>query len=175
VRRYATLLLLLLLAACMLAPACGCGEEEKASPFLESEKHLEGMYEECRTIEIDDPLGERPEIDTDQIKTMETVDVETVLVRSNGMEKPGVWTGIPLSIVLESRGVEGPFIEIRMEAWDGYIAKIPYEMVTRPDTILAWEEDGAPLPQEEGPVRLVVGSEDGFYWIHRITRMEIVR
>jgi DMSO/TMAO reductase YedYZ molybdopterin-dependent catalytic subunit len=48
-------------------------------------------------------------------------------------------------------------------------------MAMRPDTIIAYQEDGEPLPQEEGPVRLVVGSEDGFYWIQRITRMEIVR
>ncbi|MBN2025232.1 MAG: molybdopterin-dependent oxidoreductase [Actinobacteria bacterium] len=174
-RRYVPLVLPLLLAVCMLVAVCGCGEKEEASPFLESEKRLEGMYEECMTIEIDDPLGERPEIDVEDIKTMEKVDVETVLVRSNGMEKPGVWTGTPLSGVLQSHGVEGGFTEIRMEAWDGYVAKIPYEMAMRPDTIMAWEEDGAPLPQEEGPVRLVVGSEDGFYWIHRITRMEIVR
>jgi DMSO/TMAO reductase YedYZ molybdopterin-dependent catalytic subunit len=122
-----------------------------------------------------DPLGERPEIDTAEVGTMPMVDVDTVLVRSNGMEKPGVWTGVPLSEVLKRYGVEGDFVEIRMEAWDGYVAKIGYEMAMRPDTILAFEEDGAPLPQEEGPVRLVVGSEDGFYWIHRITRMEIVR
>jgi len=122
-----------------------------------------------------DPLGERLEIDTEEIKSMQAVDVETVLVRSNGMEKPGVWTGVPLSEVLKSHGVEGPFAEIRIEAYDGYVAKIPGEMAMRPDTILAWEEDGAPLPEEQGPVRLVVGSEDGFYWIHRITKMEIVR
>ena len=128
-RRYAALLLPMILVACMLLPSCGCGEKEReASPFLESERRLEGMYEECRTIEITDPLGERPEILTDELKEMETVDVETVLVRSNGMEKPGVWTGTPLSGVLESHGVQGEFLEIRMEAWDGYVAKIPYEM-----------------------------------------------
>lgn len=155
--------------------ACGCGQEEKPSPFLESERRLEGMYDECKTIEISDPLGEQPEIDVDEVRDMPMVDVDTVLVRSNGMAKAGVWTGVPLSEVLRRYGVEGDITEIRMEAWDGYVAKIPYEMAMRPDTILAFEEDGGPLPQEEGPVRLVVGSEDGFYWIHRITRMEIVR
>ncbi len=166
----------LLIAACCLAVAiCGCGEEEKESPFLESERRLEGMFEECRTIEISDPAGERPEVDTDEIKSLEKVDVSAVLVRSNGMEKPGVWSGVRLSDVLRNSGVEEPYVEIRFEAWDGYVAKVPYEMVMRPDTILAWEEDGATIPEEQGPVRLVVGSEDGFYWIHRITRMVIVR
>jgi DMSO/TMAO reductase YedYZ molybdopterin-dependent catalytic subunit len=45
----------------------------------------------------------------------------------------------------------------------------------RPDTILAFEQDGTPIAQEDGPVRLVVGSEDGFYWVRMITRIEIVR
>jgi DMSO/TMAO reductase YedYZ molybdopterin-dependent catalytic subunit len=77
--------------------------------------------------------------------------------------------------VLQKQGVEGPFAELRMEAWDGYIAKVSYDIAVRPDTILAWEEDGAAIPEEQGPIRLVVGSEDGFYWIHRITGMEVVR
>ncbi len=174
-KRGAAWLAATLIAAFLIACVCGCGEKEEASPFLESEKRLEGMYEECRTIEITDPLGERPDIDTDGIKSLEKVDVETVLVRSNGMKKPGVWSGARLGDVLRSVGVEEPFVELRMEAWDGYVAKVGYELAMRPDTILAWEEDGAPIPQEQGPVRLVVGSEDGFYWIHRIVRMELVR
>jgi|GEM_PF-1454598 len=176
VRRSALTLAVLVILGCLALFLCGCGEDEKkASPFLESEQRLEGMYEECKTIEISDPAGEHPDIDTDEIKSLPEVDVKTVLVRSNGMEKEGVWTGARLSDVLRGSGIEGPFTELRMEAWDGYVAKIGYEMAMRPDTILAWEEDGAPLPEEQGPVRLVVGSEDGFYWIHRITRMEIVR
>jgi DMSO/TMAO reductase YedYZ molybdopterin-dependent catalytic subunit len=169
------LLAVLLLAGCLAVSLCGCGEEEKASPFLESEKRLEGMYEECKTIEVSDAAGEHPDIDTEAIKSLEMVDVNTVLVRSNGMEKEGVWSGVRFSDVLRNIGVAEPFTELRMEAWDGYIAKIPYEMSMRADTILAWEEDGSPLPEEQGPVRLVVGSEDGFYWIQRITRIEVVR
>ena len=53
--------------------ACGCGKEDKPSPFLESERRLEGMYEECKTIEISDPLGERPEIDVDEVREMPMV------------------------------------------------------------------------------------------------------
>jgi DMSO/TMAO reductase YedYZ molybdopterin-dependent catalytic subunit len=174
-RRHLTPGLCLILAATLFISICGCGQPQKASPFLESEKRLEGMYEACQTIKLSDPAGEHPSIDTEEIKSLGKVDVDTVLVRSNGMRKPGVWTGVKLSDVLEKYGVEGPFSEIRMEAWDGYVAKISYEIVMRPDTVIAYEENGAPLPQEEGPVRLVVGSEDGFYWIQRITGMEIVR
>ncbi len=171
----ASTLAVLALACCLVLAAGGCGKKEEASRFLPSEKLLEGMYEACRSIEISDPAGERPEVDTEEIKSLNQVEVDALLVRSNGMAKPGVWSGASLSDILQSRGVEGPFVEVRLEAWDGYVAKVPYEMAMLPDTILAWEENGVPLPEEQGPVRLVVGSEDGFFWIHRITRMEIVR
>ncbi len=175
-KKYVILPVCLAVTACLLASICGCGEEREVSPFLESERRLEGMYEECATIEISDPLGDRPDIVVEDIKSsMQKVDVEAVLVRSNGMAKEGVWSGARLSEVLQSHGVEGPFVELRIEAFDGYIAKVDYEIAMRPDTILAWEEDGAPLPEEQGPIRLVVGSEDGFYWIHRITEMEVAR
>ncbi|MBC7230422.1 MAG: molybdopterin-dependent oxidoreductase [Actinobacteria bacterium] len=175
-RRHPCIPAALLITAFTLAFLYGCGGSRNDSPMLlESERRLEGMYEECRTIEIHDPLGERPDIDTDEIRGYKNVDVETVLVRSNGMEKPGVWTGARLGDVLRGQGVEEPFVEVRMEAWDGYVARVSYEMAMRPDTILAWAENGAPIPREQGPVRLVVGSEDGFYWIHRIVSMEIVR
>ncbi|NPV60058.1 MAG: molybdopterin-dependent oxidoreductase [Actinobacteria bacterium] len=174
-RRHIFLPAALVTMAFLLASSCGCGEGEGRPPLLESEKRLEGMYEECRTIAISDPLGQHPDIDIEEIRRYENVDVEAVLVRSNGMEKPGVWTGVRLRDVLRGQGVEEPFVEIRIEAWDGYVARISYEMAMRPDTILAWAEDGAPIPREQGPVRLVVGSEDGFYWIHRIVRMAIER
>ena len=160
--RIAASLAVLLAGCCLAAALCGCGQEEKASPFLESERRIEGMYEECMTIEIDDPTGELPEVDTEEIKSLPKVDVDTVLVRSNGMAKQGVWSGVRLGDVLRHQGVEEPFVEIRLEAWDGYVAKIPYEMAMRPDTILAWEEDGAPIPEEQGPVRSACGSRDGY-------------
>ena len=174
-KRKTSAIVALALACCLLLAAGGCGKKKETSRFLPSERLLEGMYEACRTIEVSDPAGERPEIDTEEIKSLDTVEVDALLVRSNGMAKPGVWTGASLSDVLRGCGVEGLFEEVRFEAWDGYVAKVPYEMAMLPDTILAWEENGEPLPEEQGPVRLVVGSEDGFFWIHRITRMEIVR
>ena len=131
------------------------------------------MYEACKTIEISDAAGEHPDIDTDEIRSLEEVDVKTELVRSNGMRLRA--PGRALALRGPARhGVEGPFSELRIVAWDEYVAKVPYDIAMRPDTILAYEQDGEPLPEEDGPVRLVVGSEDGFYWIPMIARLEIV-
>jgi DMSO/TMAO reductase YedYZ molybdopterin-dependent catalytic subunit len=91
------------------------------------------------------------------------------------MTYPGTWSGPVLSDVLKRQGVEGDFQELRIVAWDGYVAHVASDIAMRPDTILAFEQDGAAIPEEDGPVRLVVGSQDGFYWIRMITRIEIVR
>jgi DMSO/TMAO reductase YedYZ molybdopterin-dependent catalytic subunit len=167
-------LLLCLLTGCAIAGA-GCGGKTQTSRFLKSEERLEGMYEACRTVEISDPAATHSPILADELPGYPRVDVQTELVRSNGMRLPGTWSGASLSEILARHGVEGPFSELRIVAWDEYVAKVPYDVAMRPDTILAYEQDGEPLPQEDGPMRLVVGSEDGFYWIRMIVRLEIVR
>lgn len=166
--------LVCLIAGCAFAGA-GCGDEQQPSRFLKSEERLEGMYEACKTIAISDPAGERPPILADELAGYPRVDVTTELVRSNGMRLPGTWSGASISEVLAKHGVEGPFTELRIVAWDEYVAKVPYDIAMRPDTILAYEQEGEPLPREDGPVRLVVGSEDGFFWIRMIVRLEVVR
>jgi DMSO/TMAO reductase YedYZ molybdopterin-dependent catalytic subunit len=153
----------------------GCSGSEKSSGVLKSEERLEGMYEACQSVEISDPAGQHPAIDVNEIAALPRVDVQTKLKRSNGMEYQGTWSGPSLSDVLSRQGIEGDFQELRIVAWDGYVAHVARDVALRPDTILAFEQDGAPIAQENGPVRLVVGSEDGFYWVRMITRIEIVR
>lgn len=171
------LLSMILLSALACAALAGCGQEQKQEPsrFLKSEERLAGMYEACRTIEISDPAAPHPPILASELAGYPKVDVTTELVRSNGMRLPGTWSGASISEILAFHGVEGPFDELRLVAWDEYVAKVPYDVAMRPDTILAYEQEGEPLPEEDGPVRLVVGSEDGFYWIRMIVRLEVVR
>ncbi len=116
--------LVCLIAGCAFAGA-GCGDEQQPSRFLKSEERLEGMYEACKTIAISDPAGERPPILADELAGYPRVDVTTELVRSNGMRLPGTWSGASISEVLAKHGVEGPFTELRIVAWDEYVAKVP--------------------------------------------------
>ena len=167
-------LFICLLAGTALAGA-GCGEDTQPSRFLKSEERLAGMYEACRTVTISDPAGEHPPILVDELGDYPLTDVTTELVRSNGMRLTGTWSGAVVSEVLARHGVEGPFTELRIVAWDEYVAKVPYDIAMRPDTIFAYLQEGEPLPEEDGPMRLVVGSEDGFYWIRMIVRLEVVR
>jgi hypothetical protein len=154
----------------------GCSGEPAEDPrLLESERQLEGMYEACRTIKIVDGPEEHPPIEVDELPSLGPVEVSTTLKRSNGMEMPGTWTGPPLSAVLQKHGVQAPYGELKIEAWDGYVGRVPYELAARPDTILAYLENGEQVPEVDGPVRLVVGSMDGYYWVRMITAIEVLR
>lgn len=163
---------LVLLLSCSLA---GCGDNGGEPALLESERQLEGMYEACKTIDITDELGEHPPITFEELPEMESVEVSTTLKRSNGMEMPGTWTGVPLSTLLSKHGVPMPFRELRIEAWDGYIGRLGYDVASLPDTILAYLENGEDIPEVDGPMRLVVGSQEGYYWVRMITEIEVVR
>lgn len=163
--------ILCLILCLLLAP--GCGKDTKKDLLLESEKKLEGMYEACQEIKIIDASNGERKIRFEEVKKLPKVEVSAVLKRSNGMTKQGRWAGPTLASVLSHCGVKNQFNEIRIEAWDGYVARVPADIAMRADTILAYEENGKLLPRENGPLRLVVASQDGFYWIHRITKMEM--
>ncbi|HEY5532814.1 MAG TPA: molybdopterin-dependent oxidoreductase, partial [Candidatus Anoxymicrobiaceae bacterium] len=80
-----------------------------------------------------------------------------------------------LSGVLAAGGVTSAFKELRVQAWDGYVGRVSYDIAMKPDTVLAYVMDGKPLPRDDGPVRLVAASQDGFYWIRMITKIEVER
>lgn len=132
------------------------------------------MYEACQTIQVSGPSGALAPILAGHLKDYPLIDVDTVLKRSNGMRVHGVWSGARLSDVLRDSGVSEPFTELRLTAWDGYVAKVSYKLAMQPDTILAYLQDGQSVPQEDGPVRLVVGSQDGFYWVRMIVKVEVI-
>ncbi|MDD5748101.1 MAG: molybdopterin-dependent oxidoreductase [Actinomycetota bacterium] len=163
---------ILCLALCLLL-SLGCGKGAKKDLLLESEKKLKGMYEACQEIEIIDASKRKGKISLAEVKRLPQLEVNAVLKRANGMTMPGRWAGPTLASVFSHCGVRNQFKEVRIEAWDGYIARVSADIAMRPDTILAYEENGKLLPREVGPLRLVVASQDGFYWIHSITKMEI--
>jgi len=169
-RRFFTAALLLALCAC-LAAGCGGGSDKA---LLESEKKLAGMYQACKTIELTDGDVKKT-VSTDGLSAIGTIRTTAVLKRSNGMTRTDEWEGTPLGSVLDANGITRPFKELRMEAWDGYVGRVPYEVAVEPRTMLAFRTNGRRIPREDGPVRLVVPSQDGFYWIRMITRIEVLR
>ena len=174
-RRAAPALICLLVFALALCAGCSSGTKNAAStPLLPSEARLKGMYEHCQTVQITNGAT-TTQFKTDKLPTLGPVVVNAVLKRSNGMHINGTWKGPTLSSVLDSLGVSRPYSQLRVEAWDRYVGRVAYDVAVKPDTILAYEQDGKPLPRDDGPMRLVVASQDGFYWIRMITKIEVIR
>lgn len=164
-----------LLALLILPTACGCAEKKETSKYTESEQRLEGMYEACQEIKLVDGGKSKGTIKASELKDLGEVTVDAVLTRSNGMKKQGNWTGTSLSKVLEHYGVAFPFKELKVKAWDGYVGRVDYETAMLEDTILARLENGKKIQKIDGPVRLVVASKDGFFWVRMLTEIEVLR
>jgi DMSO/TMAO reductase YedYZ molybdopterin-dependent catalytic subunit len=88
-----------------------------------------------------------------------------------------VWKGVPLAEVLGRARLSPNVLEILVEGADGEGSKrfaraLPVSKAMHPDTLLALEMNGAPLPRAHGaPVRLIVPGWYGMAsvkWVRRI-------
>lgn len=88
-----------------------------------------------------------------------------------------VWRGVPLAEVLERARLRPDVLEILVEGADGEGSKrfaraLPVSKALHPDTLLALEMNGQPLPRAHGaPVRLIVPGWYGMAsvkWVRRI-------
>jgi DMSO/TMAO reductase YedYZ molybdopterin-dependent catalytic subunit len=95
------------------------------------------------------------------------------------------FTGTPLSALLERAGLRPGTVEVvftgadRGEAEPGrtvaFARSLPVEEALHPDTLLAWEMNGQPLPPDHGhPLRLVVPQMYGMASVKWLTRIEAV-
>jgi len=87
------------------------------------------------------------------------------------------WKGAKLKDVLAKVGLKPEAIEIAFNGADGpaidktpdFIKSIPAWKATDPDTIIAYEMNGAPLPHFNGfPARLIVPGWTGTYWMKHL-------
>lgn len=92
------------------------------------------------------------------------------------------WSGVRLRDVLERVGVKPEAIEVAMNGADGpvitttpdFIKSIPLEKAQHPDTLIAWEMNGKPLPHFNGyPARVIVPGWTATYWMKHVTSIEL--
>jgi DMSO/TMAO reductase YedYZ molybdopterin-dependent catalytic subunit len=92
------------------------------------------------------------------------------------------WTGIPLGKLLERAGLRPEVKQIRLIGADGnegqgfFLRSIPLEKALHPDTLLAFQMNGAQLPAEHGyPLRAIVPgwyAMDSIKWLARIEALD---
>jgi DMSO/TMAO reductase YedYZ molybdopterin-dependent catalytic subunit len=91
-----------------------------------------------------------------------------------GWDYIGKWSGVPLKAFLERIGADMTAKYVGFKAPDGYSSSIDMATALHPQTILATQYDGAPLPLEYGfPVRLKTPLKLGFKQPKWITAMEV--
>lgn len=83
--------------------------------------------------------------------------------------KDRTFTGVRLRDLLPEVGAtaEAP---VQASAADGYTQTLTPETLAREDALLVWAVDGAPLPDSEGPLRLIVPGSPGLS-LKRLVRL----
>ena len=84
------------------------------------------------------------------------------------------WKGVPLKEMLAKAGVKPTAKKVIFRAADGYSTAIPLAKAMHPDTLLAIEMNGVPLPDDHGfPVRLINPGHYGMKNPKWITEIEL--
>ncbi len=102
----------------------------------------------------------------------------TLMCISNGLDagliSNAVWKGFPLRDLLDQAGVISDAARVRLHSVDNYTDTIPLEKAMEPTTLLAYEMNGAPLPDRHGyPLRVIVPGYFGEKHVKWLTRIEV--
>lgn len=131
--------------------------------------HLEigGLVQNAATWRFQDLVGFKP-------TTQET----TLMCISNGLDagliSNAVWKGLPLRDLLDQAGVLSGAARVRLHGVDNYTDTIPLEKAMEPTTLLAYEMNGAPLPDRHGyPLRVIVPGYFGEKNVKWLTKVEV--
>jgi DMSO/TMAO reductase YedYZ molybdopterin-dependent catalytic subunit len=84
------------------------------------------------------------------------------------------WKGVRIADLLAPVGVQPAATAILWEAADGYTESIPLPVALDPDSWIAYEMGGAPLPVEHGaPARVLIAGRFGMKQPKWVTRMHL--
>ena len=73
-----------------------------------------------------------------------------------------MWKGVRLADVLQQAGVQSTAVEIKLTSADGYSTAIPLALADHPDSLLVFEMNGVPLPDDHGaPLRALFPGRYG--------------
>jgi DMSO/TMAO reductase YedYZ molybdopterin-dependent catalytic subunit len=114
------------------------------------------------------------------LKAFSQVEQETTLMCiSNGLDagllSNAIWKGFPLRDLLDQAGPLSGAARVRLHGVDNYTDTITLGKAMMPTTLLAYEMNGAPLPDRHGyPLRVIVPGYFGEKHVKWLTRIELV-
>lgn len=123
----------------------------------------------------------------EQLRALGAVEQVTLHSCIQGWTGVAAWSGVPLARVLAACGPQREVRHVVVHAFDDkgvtepedgtghFYESIPIELAGRPQTILALEMNGRPLPVEHGaPVRLRVETQLGYKMVKWVRGIELV-
>jgi hypothetical protein len=121
---------------------------------------------------VDNPL----ELKFEDLKQYPSTSEVVLLICSGFFADNVEWTGVPVSAVLETAGVDPAFKALRITSGsDGYYVQLANEEYNFDDVILAYQVNGEDIPMEHGyPVRLVIKNEYGSKWVKWVKHIEVL-
>ncbi|QGX93998.1 sulfite oxidase-like oxidoreductase [Haloplanus rallus] len=85
------------------------------------------------------------------------------------------FTGVPFRTLADHAGVDPDAEHVLFHAADDYTTDLPLDACLRPETLLAFEFDGDPLPREHGgPVRVVTPHRYAYKGAKWVTGIEFL-
>ena len=92
-----------------------------------------------------------------------------------GWSAPAEWTGVRGSVLLELAEPLPEATHVRFIAADGYDTTLPIELARHERTLVAYQMDGRPLPDDHGyPLRAVVPAHYGYKGAKAVVRIELM-
>jgi hypothetical protein len=116
------------------------------------------------TIEVTDASEITYNFTDQQLQEMPKTIVNAELYCYGNLVASGDWIGVQLNFLLKNTNVNSDVKSIQFAASDGYIVTIPIQLAIAPETIIAYQKDGEPVPG----LRLVLPGINGASWIAQI-------
>jgi DMSO/TMAO reductase YedYZ molybdopterin-dependent catalytic subunit len=157
-----------------------------------------GLEASTWTLQIDGEVNTASTLTLDELRKMPAVTVTAILeCAGNGraLFDPPVagiqwgkgavgnarWTGVRMADVLKRAGLKSTARFIHMNAADrplgtmpDFVRHVPVDKALHPDTILAYEMNGQPIPLLHGfPVRAVIPGWEGAYSVKWLTGLRV--
>jgi DMSO/TMAO reductase YedYZ molybdopterin-dependent catalytic subunit len=119
-------------------------------------------------------------ISLSQLQTYQPTTVQVTLTSSSKAQDNGVfnYTGVTLSALLADANIHVNATSVYIQASDNYGATLTMKEAMDPNTIIAYQKDGAPLSllknNGEGPLRLIIGGDQyAQRWVKGVSAIQV--
>jgi DMSO/TMAO reductase YedYZ molybdopterin-dependent catalytic subunit len=126
--------------------------------------------------QVSNPLN----VTLSELQSYTPTTIQVTLTSSSRAQDNGVfnYTGVALKDLLSQAQASANATSVYIQAQDGYGATIPIQDAQNPNTVIAYQKDGAPLTllkdDGEGPLRLIVGNDQyAQRWIRGVVAVEV--